>query len=294
MKVLSPALPGFFLMRIFTPIKLNLGLAVLGRTDYGYHNIQSLLVCCDIGEWLELEPEEASHLRITGPSPCETADNLITKARNLYPFNQGTFHLIKSVPPGSGLGAGSSNAAGALKLMNQVTPQPRGRLHQIACELGSDIPFFLQDGPSWAEGRGTHLTPAKIPDNLYCVVIRSKHSIVTSQAFERLRTHKLYSPPLQPRQIENHLKEGHLSELEPLLPNSFQKLYEMENQNWMLETLKALKNCGLEFVSLSGSGSACYGLTNDETRAHQAWESLKSSWDFAACGRILSVHPQPI
>lgn len=281
-------------MRIFTPIKLNLGLAVLGRTDYGYHNLQSLMVCCDIGEWLEFDPKETAPLKITGPSPCPPEDNLITKAQRLYPLSQGTFHLMKSIPSGSGLGAGSSNAAGALRLMNQIQPQPKARLHQIACELGSDVPFFLQDGPSWAEGRGTHLSPAKIPDNLYCVVLRSKHSIATPQAFERLRVHKLYSPPLQPQQIENHLKDGRLSELEPLLPNSFQKLYTLENQDWMLETLQALKNCGMEFVSLSGSGSACYGLTTDEIRAHQTWKSLKSSWDFAACGRILSVHPQPL
>ena len=101
------------------------------------------------------------------------AKNLVFRAAGLFldaagiPAGEGVrIHLQKHIPLAAGLGGGSGNAAVTLLAMNELFghPLPPSKLEQLAASLGSDIPFFLQDKPALATGRGENITgPGFLP-----------------------------------------------------------------------------------------------------------------------------------
>ena len=162
-----------YLMILFSPAKINIGLQILEKREDGFHNIRSVMYptrFCDILEIGKL-PEGNSPLRFsqTGISiDSGHESNLVTKAWELLAgeteIPPAAIHLHKQIPVGAGLGGGSSNASITLKALNQMagnrlTPE---RLEVLAARLGSDCPFFLHNGPMMMEGRGEILSQAEV------------------------------------------------------------------------------------------------------------------------------------
>ncbi len=143
--------------------KLNLDLAVLGRRPDGFHDVRTTLQAIDLHDLLTLAPAQkttftTSGLPISNPehnSVLEAHAALERTANRQLPTR---IHLHKRIPPGSGMGGASSDAATALKALaalHHITAD----LPTIASALGADVPFFLTGGTAIAEQRGDHLTP---------------------------------------------------------------------------------------------------------------------------------------
>ncbi len=158
-----------------TPAKINLFLEIMGRRSDGYHDLESLMVPIPWYDSISLTVQSAGNdeLDIDIPEPVGSLaasplepepDNLILRALKLlrasYDLPPFRIQLTKRIPVGAGLGGGSGNAAGILALVNDwfqlgLTDET---LLSYAAELGSDVPFFLLDGPAIARGRGEQLT----------------------------------------------------------------------------------------------------------------------------------------
>ena len=131
--------------------KLNLDLAVLGRRDDGFHNVRTTLQAIDLHDLITLTPANTTTLTISGLTLKNTQDNSILKT--LAALQQATeremptrIHLHKRIPPGSGMGGASSDAAAALRglaALHHVTAD----LPAIARQLGADVPFSSPAGP---------------------------------------------------------------------------------------------------------------------------------------------------
>jgi 4-diphosphocytidyl-2-C-methyl-D-erythritol kinase len=149
--------------------KLNLDLAVLRRTDDGYHDIRTHMQSVALHDLLEVQQAEGptTTMTTTGHPVPDTTANSVLKAhakmqeaadRDL-PTN---FHLVKNIPPGSGMGGASSDAAAALRGLATIHGL-KIDLTTIAKTIGADVPFFLTGGAARAEGRGERLTPLPTP-----------------------------------------------------------------------------------------------------------------------------------
>lgn len=81
--------------------------------------------------------------------------------------------IEKRIPVAAGLGGGSADAAGALVLANELLRQPLAlaALHDVAAEIGADVPFFLRDGAQLATGDGTELTPVALPSDYHVLLL---------------------------------------------------------------------------------------------------------------------------
>jgi 4-diphosphocytidyl-2-C-methyl-D-erythritol kinase len=143
--------------------KLNLDLAVLGRRDDGFHEIRTTLQAIDLHDLVILEHARqttltTSGLKVTTPAinSCLNAHAALERAakREL----PARIHLHKRIPPGSGMGGASSDAAATLRGL-AVLHGLRIDLEPIAARVGSDVAFFLAGGRAVAEGRGDRLTP---------------------------------------------------------------------------------------------------------------------------------------
>ncbi|MFQ6108939.1 MAG: 4-(cytidine 5'-diphospho)-2-C-methyl-D-erythritol kinase [Candidatus Aminicenantales bacterium] len=158
-------------MKIRSYAKINLGLEILRKREDGYHEIKTLFQSIDFYDVLELSNLHTEGILLKGndPSVCWDKNNLIHKAvallRERCGLSRGVaIHVDKRIPPGRGLGGGSSNAAMTLYALNKMWELGLNKkeLMTLGQELGADVPFFLEGGLCLGEARGDIVTP--LPD----------------------------------------------------------------------------------------------------------------------------------
>ncbi len=155
-------------LRTLAPAKLNLTLEVLGRREDGFHELASIVQTIDLTDIVELQPASTSPgvVIVDGsgrPAPIPFGDELVTKAWDLLVERQGidrdaTVRVTKSIPIAGGLGGGSSDAAAFLRLAERHWGLSREIVHDVACDVGSDVALFLAGGMVLMEGRGEQIT----------------------------------------------------------------------------------------------------------------------------------------
>jgi len=145
--------------------KLNLDLEVLGRRDDGFHEVHTTYQAIDLHDLLEVTPtpDVATTLTVSGLDLSGTDENAVLKAHRCLQAAAGRelptrFHLHKRIPPGSGLGGASSDAAAALRALSRLHRLELD-LESTAAQVGADVPFFVRGGTAAAAGRGDRLTP---------------------------------------------------------------------------------------------------------------------------------------
>lgn len=169
--------------RITAAAKINLALVVGERREDGLHQVATVLQRVDLCDRIELEPARA--VTVEG----FTEDTLVRNALEGLAVAAGVeprweARLWKRIPIAAGLGGGSSDAATALRLANETLhdPLPPERLHELAAELGADVPFFLASGPQLGTGTGTELTPLDLPQDYWIVLLVPRRELKQSTA----------------------------------------------------------------------------------------------------------------
>ena len=152
--------------------KINLALVVGALRADGKHEVATVLQRIDLADGISLAP--GSSLEIAGfPEDTLVRAALLALAEAGGVEPHWTVAIEKRIPVGSGLGGGSSDAAAALRLANELLPVPLGneRLHEIATGIGADVPFFLAEGPQLGTGDGSVLEPLDLPDDYRVVLV---------------------------------------------------------------------------------------------------------------------------
>lgn len=142
--------------------KLNLDLEVLGRTDDGFHELRTTFQAIDLHDLLQIEAAPETTFTTSGLTISKNQNSLLNAQQALEEHARrklpARIHLHKRIPPGSGMGGASSDAAATLRALKTLFALDTD-LRPIAEELGSDVPFFLRGGRAMAQGRGERLTP---------------------------------------------------------------------------------------------------------------------------------------
>lgn len=251
-------------MILYPQPKINLGLDILRRRTDGYHDIDTLMIPVGgVHDTLTIEPTATKGLRLETDGlaiDCATDRNLVAKAWMLMHERHGVggtyIKLEKHIPFGAGLGGGSADAAATLVGLNEVFFLGLGteELVALAAELGSDVPFFITPRPTFCRGRGELLTEAKGLDlsGLWCVVTKPSFGISTAEAYAGV------TPRLPAQPLEERLRLPRTKWQEAIVNDFEQSL--MERHLALKNIKRGLKQSGALYASLSGSGSALYGL----------------------------------
>ena len=178
-------------VQLLSPAKINLFLHVTGRRPDGYHLLQTWMQFLDWGDRMGFRANRSGVIRRHDEHPytLPAADLCIRAAEALReaagrPELGADITLTKRVPPGTGLGGGSSNAATTLLVLNRLWQLrlSAARLLGLGRELGADVPVFLHGASAWAEGIGDRLTTASPPTGWLAVALPGV-SVSTNRVF---------------------------------------------------------------------------------------------------------------
>lgn len=175
------------------PAKINLSLRVLGKRDDGFHEIDTLMIRLPgLADRLEFSAAPEFCFTCDDPSLPIDEGNLVVRAVRAYEQAAGcssrhALHLTKVIPHGAGLGGGSSDAAAALRGLDQLHGGrlDPSELHAIAASLGSDVPFFLGGAAARCRGRGEQLEAADPPAQLRVLLLKPSFAVATPDAYRR-------------------------------------------------------------------------------------------------------------
>jgi len=178
-------------MQILAPAKINLSLRILGRRPDGFHEIETLMAPISLFDEITIAPNE-SGIRFQCDEAALVNDNLVVRAAELFFEKIKTkpavaITLKKKIPYGAGLGGGSSDAAATLLGLNKFLEADlkQEELVELAAKVGSDVPFFIYQGPAMCRGRGEIVSPTKINGLLSLLLLKPEFSVPTPWAYSR-------------------------------------------------------------------------------------------------------------
>ena len=253
-------------------IKLNLGLRVLGKRPDGYHDLETLFVPCDaFGDVLEVEPSDEFSLDIDGPCyrGWDPSEDLCCKAWRLLHSECGAgpvrMHLSKHSPVGAGLGGGSSDAAFALRALNEMFSLglQDADLAAFAARLGSDCAFFIYDRPMFATGRGEILEPFDLDLSGYGIRVEVPEgvSVSTKEAYAGLEIFDYHGKgfPVGRHATLQSVLHLPVSSWRDRLVNDFEaSVFPLHPEIAALK--QRFYDEGAAYAAMSGSGSAVFAL----------------------------------
>lgn len=174
------------------PAKINRFLHVTGREPGGYHMLQTVFQFLEWGDVLDIRVRDDRHIQLSGDlSGLPPQENLVWRAANALQQSHSQARgadvvLHKRIPPGSGLGGGSSNAATALVVLNRLwgLGYTEAQLCELGVQLGADVPVFIHGHACFAEGRGEKMRDVSPDESAICVFLPEVHSS-TAAVFSR-------------------------------------------------------------------------------------------------------------
>ncbi|MDR1581751.1 MAG: 4-(cytidine 5'-diphospho)-2-C-methyl-D-erythritol kinase [Prevotellaceae bacterium] len=261
--------------------KINLGLNVISKRDDGYHNIETVFFPVHgLTDVLEIVESDKFSFTQTGINVDSTTENnlcvkayrILEKDCNLPPV---AIYLHKVIPPGAGLGGGSSDAAFTLTVLNKMfeLDMSHEQLKFYATVLGSDCAFFIDNVPSKASGRGELLEPVKINiSGLYLLIVKPDIHVSTKEAYTNItpRTPDLSVTDIIKLPVEQWRGKLHndfeksIFPLHPAIAEIKEKMYEH----------------GALYSSMSGSGASVFGLFSESNTQVTQFKQIYTNYFF--------------
>lgn len=269
--------------------KINIGLAITGKREDGYHDIDSIFQSIRLSDSIYFAKHHSVVFSGGAPELPEYMQKLVTygeenlalKALRALQAYTGckagaAIHLLKRVPIQAGLGGGSADAAAMLVGLNRFWDLrlTQEELLQIGATLGSDVPFLLQGGTARGTGRGEILTYGKSPDPHWLLLVKPKVSVSTAVAYGRF-TNKSIATKQTIDTVQQHLENNDLKSAFLTSANTFEELLFPDHEE--------LVNCKEFFTSrgyptiMTGSGPTMVVLLDKPMEALQLQEEIKAA-----------------
>ena len=256
------------------PAKINLFLHVLARRSDGYHDIQTLFQLLDWGDEIGILPTDEEGIRRHDVSyGVPESEDLVTRAAHLLQSETAcrrgaVIAIRKRVPPGSGLGGGSSDAATVLRVLNRLwgCGMDIDGLSALGRRLGADVPVFVRGHSAMAQGVGEKLEPVSLGRRHYILVFPDLQ-ISTAKIFAAAGLKR----DTKPISLEEALREQGKNDCEPVVRQRYPGFDQL---------MRTLERWGAP--RMTGTGSGVFIRMHDEKSAKSAAQALKSLYNVRA------------
>ena len=294
------------------PAKVNLFLRILAREDSGYHQIETLFQAVGLFDRVDARvgrPGISLSVDRAAPAPGvgdiigdlgDPDSNTVVTAARAFLAATGiapavSLTLTKRIPAGTGLGGGSSDAAGALIALNRLHGSPLGRqaLIETGGRIGADVPFFCAGvAAAAAWGRGDRLLPLPSPPAAHAVLAIPHDRVSTAGAYRDASDGMAL--PARPALLRG-LEAPDWRRLGALQANDFERVVFLRHPR-LREVRDVLDDGGAMVARLTGSGSAVFGIFAGEEDAHSAARRVRRNGAVAAAlvAPTLTAMPGPV
>ena len=262
-------------MLAFPNAKINLGLRITSKRPDGYHNIESCFYPIPWTDALEIVKSDHFQFSTSGLEiPGNEQSNLCVKAYQLikerYDISSVHIHLHKVIPMGAGLGGGSADGSFTLKLLNDLFELNLSttKLQEMAGQLGSDCPFFIENKPVIVRGTGDQFSDCRLNLSGKTLLIKNPGiHIGTKEAYSQVDPHK-------PTEEIEHVLGRPIHQWKDELKNDFEESV-FPNHPEISLLKEQLYDMGSEYASMTGSGSTVYGIFENTPTETEGYQILK-------------------
>lgn len=235
-------------MTIEAHAKINWTLEVVGVRSDGYHDLRSIVLPISLHDRVIIDEAEDIVCKMPGlevPSEKNLAYHAAIALKEATGVARGARIAIeKRIPAGAGLGGGSADAAAVLNGLNALwgLHLSEAELCVIAARVGSDVPALTLGGPVLMEGRGERVSRLS-PEQVAALPKMDEIVVCTSDIFG--------STPAVYREFRETDRGLGPNDLQPAAIRLYPGIG---------EAIRRLERQGLKRVTMSGSGSAVYGI----------------------------------
>jgi 4-diphosphocytidyl-2-C-methyl-D-erythritol kinase len=288
-----------------SPCKVNLLLNILGKRADGFHELETVMQPVNLCDELSFERGgNGIQLSCSSKNLAVNSKNLVFRAAADFlaavKISDGVkIHLEKKIPLAAGLGGGSGNAATTLLALNELFGRPLNteKLRELAAALGSDIPFFLQNKPALATGRGEKIQPL---DNFPALrgkaflLIHPGFGISTPWAYQNLARFPdaLNGKKGRAKKLISMLQTGDLKAAAAGFYNSLEAPA-LEKFPILQLFQEFLRSNGALAALMSGSGSTTFAICENVSAAESLAEKFKSKFGRNCRTAVVPVSPPP-
>lgn len=261
--------------------KINLGLDVLRKREDGYHEVKMIMQNISLADTLTLYKcsENVIRLRTDDGAACPDVpmdeDNLIYKAIGLlkeeFQLREGVEAVLsKQIPVAAGMAGGSTDAAAALKGMNQLFSL--GLSDEELCArgvtLGADIPYCIMGGTALSEGIGEKLTPLPAMPDCWILIAKPPIHVSTGFVYGNLKVREIQEHP----DIDGMIEAIHGNDLQGIADRLGNVLETVTIPAYpVITTIKdTMMAHGAVRSLMSGSGPTVFGIFEREEAAGKA------------------------
>ena len=248
--------------------KINIGLDILRRREDGFHDLETVMIpVSELYDIVEVEKTEGESLfeQCGLVVDCDDESNLCMKALRLmqrqYGVGEARIRLDKRVPFGAGLGGGSSDATAVILALNELYELglSENELVEAAAMIGSDTAFFVRNTPQLCTGRGEKMEPIDLPlEGYYLAIAKPEEGVSTKEAYSGVK-------PAMPQLRLRKALQRPISEWQMVVKNDFEP-HIFAAHPAIAELKMAMVAAGALYASMSGSGSAVFGIFKNEPK----------------------------
>ena len=266
--------------------KINIGLDIVGKTDNGYHLLNSIMQQVDLYDVITVSREDEDGYSIAIDSnnhdiPLDET-NLAYKAADIlmkeYKLSgKVSIYIDKHIPMAAGMAGGSTDGAAVLELINELYELglSKDELKSIGVKLGADIPFCIEGKGAICQGIGEIMTPLGTAPDMAVLIAKPPISISTKYVYTHLKLDSVTHPDMD--KVITAYKSGDLKTVADSMGNVLESVSEKENE--IITSLKAsMLEEGAVGSLMSGSGPTVFGLFEDLTLASKAGEKMKEKY----------------
>jgi len=256
------------------PAKINIFLNIIGKKPDGYHQLESIFLPIELSDYIEVTPASAFKLITTGKyqNKIENNENILIKILEYFKKNYQisdnfSINLQKNIPIGAGLGGGSSDGAGFIKILNKIfdLKLTKSQMQEIALNFGSDLPFFFEESACFVRGRGEEIYQLSnsILENLKnykILLINPNINLSTKLIFENYQ--KLIKT--------NEINYSKIINKKDLMAKNLEEILQISNNDLeqiackihpiLTEIIADLKSFSPSLARMTGSGSTMFAI----------------------------------
>jgi 4-diphosphocytidyl-2-C-methyl-D-erythritol kinase len=270
-------------MKIRANAKINLFLDIIKKREDGYHNIETVFQEIDFFDELDIELIDKGFRLTCNIKELETDDNLLRRAFDVvYPyFNKKIgikVHLEKFVPFGAGLGGGSSDCANFINSLLSLTKSHISEedLYPLGAKLGADVPFFFKGGSAIGRGIGDELEQIPVKTVLNLLIVNPNIHVSTKEAYSGC---VIGGGGNNLHEVTKGLKTGDIERVARYLYNGFENTV-LKKYPEIQELKDLINKCGAIGALMSGSGSTCFGIFENEDKAKSAYDTISKKTSY--------------